>query len=233
MERVRRDAAAAALPDDSRPLRDGGTGATAYAEAVAVYLAFAISKLADRGSSICTWFTERDSTRNTFARQSIPMTWDFSELNMLLDGTGSFVGAVEWTAESTDCLVSTGGCSRGSGHLADAVTQVLSTDRVISTDPPYYDNIGYADLSDFFYVWLRRSLRPVIPELFSTMAVPKADELVATALPSWDQSQSRRVLHERYGRSDEPIGAAGTSRVSYHHLLRVQAIGNPHRRRYS
>ena len=108
------------------------------------------------------------------------MTWDFSELNMLLDGTGSFMGAVEWTAESTDCLVSTGGCSRGSGHLADAVTQVLSTDRVISTDPPYYDNIGYADLSDFFYVWLRRSLRPVIPELFSTMAVPKAEELVAT-----------------------------------------------------
>ena len=178
--RVRRDAATARLPDDGRPLRDGGSGATAYAEAVAVYLAFAISKLADRGSSICTWFTERDSTRNTFARQSIPMTWDFSELNMLLDGTGSFMGAVEWTAESTDCLVSTGGCSRGSGHLADAVTQVLSTDRVISTDPPYYDNIGYADLSDFFYVWLRRSLRPVIPELFSTMAVPKAEELVAT-----------------------------------------------------
>ena len=180
IERVRRDAAADALPDDGRPLRDGGTGATAYAEAVAVYLAFAISKLADRGSSICTWFTERDSTRNTFARQSIPMTWDFSELNMLLDGTGSFVGAVGWTAESTDCLVSTGGCSPGVGHLADAVTQVLSTDRVISTDPPYYDNIGYADLSDFFYVWLRRSLRSVVPELFSTMAVPKAEELVAT-----------------------------------------------------
>ena len=180
MERVGRDAAAAGLADDGRPVRDGGTGATAYAEAVAVYLAFAISKLADRGSSICTWFTERDSTRNTFARQSIPMTWDFSELNMLLDGTGSFVGAVEWTAESTDCLVSTGGCSPGVGHLADAVTQVLSTDRVISTDPPYYDNIGYADLSDFFYVWLRRSLRPVVPELFSTMAVPKAEELVAT-----------------------------------------------------
>ena len=71
-------------------------------------------------------------------------------------------------------------CSRGAGHLADAVTQVLSTDRVISTDPPYYDNIGYADLSDFFYVWLRRSLRSVVPELFSTMAVPKAEELVAT-----------------------------------------------------
>ena len=77
-ERVPRDGVAAGLPDDSRPLRDGGTGAKAYAEAVSVYLAFALSKLADRGSTICTWFTERDSTRNTFARQSIPMTWDYS-----------------------------------------------------------------------------------------------------------------------------------------------------------
>ena len=180
-ERIQRDAAAAGLPDDDRPLRDGGTGATAYAEAVAVYLAFAISKLADRGSSICTWYTERDSTRNTFARQSIPMTWDFAELNMLLDGTGSFLGAVEWTSESTDCLVSTGGLIRGASYLADAVTQLLSSDKVISTDPPYFDNIGYADLSDFFYVWLRRSLRSVAPNLFSTMAVPKAEELVASA----------------------------------------------------
>ena len=180
MERVRRDAATAGLPDDGRPLRGGGTGATAYAEAVAVYLAFAISKLADRGSSICTWFTERDSTRNTFARQSIPMTWDFAELNALLGGTGSFLGAIEWTAESTTSLVSKGSCTRGSGHLADAVNQALSGNRVISTDPPYYDNIGYADLSDYFYVWLRRSLRSVAPDLFSTMAVAKKEELVAT-----------------------------------------------------
>ena len=178
MKRVRDDAVAAGLPDDGRPLREGGTGATAYAEAVAVYLAFAISKLADRGSTICTWFTERDSTRNTFARQSIPMTWDFAELNMLLQGTGSFLGAAEWTAESTECFAS-GGCERGYGHVADAVTQVLSLDKVVSTDPPYFDNIGYADLSDFFYVWLRRSLRLVIPALFSTISTPKAGELVA------------------------------------------------------
>ena len=153
MERARCDAAAVGLTDAGAPLCDGGTGARAYAEAVAVYLAFAISKLADRGSSICTWFTERDSTRNTFSRQSIPMTWDYAELNTLLDGTGSFLGAVEWTAESTDCLAWTGRGSRGSGLFADAATQVLSTDRIISTDPPYYDNIGYADLSDFFYIW--------------------------------------------------------------------------------
>ena len=179
-DRIRQDAVAAGFPDDGHPLRTGGTAATAYADAVGVYLAFAISKLADRGSSICTWFTERDSTRNTFARQSIPMTWDYAELNTLLDGTGSFMGAVEWTAESTECLASVGGCARGWAHFADAGQQVLSVDRIISTDPPYYDNIGYADLSDFFYVWLRRSLRSTFPDLFSTMAVPKAEELVAT-----------------------------------------------------
>ena len=179
-DRIRQDAVAAGFPNDGYPLHTGGTAATAYADAVGVYLAFAISKLADRGSSICTWFTERDSTRNTFARQSIPMTWDYAELNTLLDGTGSFMGAVEWTAESTECLASVGGCARGWAHFADAGKQVLSVDKVISTDPPYYDNIGYADLSDFFFVWLRRSLRSTFPDLFSTMAVPKAEELVAT-----------------------------------------------------
>ena len=178
--RVERDAIVAGLPDDNTPLRDGGTGAKAYAEAVGVYLAFALSKLADRGSTICTWFTERDSTRNTFARQSIPMTWDYAELNTLLAGTGSFLGAVEWTAESIDGVAAGHGSSVGTGTHADAGNQVLSSDRVVSTDPPYYDNIGYADLSDFFYVWLRRSLRPVFPELFATLAVPKAEELVAT-----------------------------------------------------
>ena len=128
MARVRHDAVTAELPDDDRPLRAGGTGATAYAEAVAVYLAFALSKLADRGSTICTWFTERDSTRNTFARQSIPMTWDYAELNTLLTGTGSFLGAVEWTAESIDGVAAGYGSSVGAGTQADAGNQVLSAD---------------------------------------------------------------------------------------------------------
>ena len=178
-ERVQRDAAVAGLPDDGRPLRDGGTGATAYAEAIAMYLAFALSKLTDRGSTICTWYTDRDSTRHTFSRQSIPMTWDYAELNTLLTGTGSFRGAVEWTAESIDGVAAGYGSSVGVGTQADARKQTLSSNRVVSTDPPYYDNIPYADLSDFFYVWLRRSLTPVFPDLFATLAVPKADELVA------------------------------------------------------
>ena len=179
-ERIRADAVAAGMRDDGVPLRDGGTGETAYAEAVGVYLAFAISKLADRGSTICTWFTERDSTRNTFARQSIPMTWDYAELNTLLSSTGSFLGAVAWTAESIAGIVTMYGSAFGSASQANATNQRVSTNSVVSTDPPYYDNIGYADLSDFFYVWLRRSLRSVFPDPFATLAVPKTDELVAT-----------------------------------------------------
>ena len=178
-ERARLDAIAAGLPNDGLGLDQGGTGATAYGEAVGVYLAFAVSKLADRGSSICTWFTERDSTRNTFARQSIPMTWDFAELNTLLAGTGSFEGATSWTAESLEGCSATGSVV-GSARQENARDQKNSVGLFISTDPPYYDNIGYADLSDFFYVWLRRSLKPVFPGLFATMAVPKAEELVAT-----------------------------------------------------
>ncbi len=180
MERICRDAVQAGMPDDARPLRDCGFGAMAYAETVGMYLAFAISKLADRGSSLCTWFTERDSTRNTFARQSISMAWDFAELNTLLTGTGSFVGAATWTGESLEGVAAGYGSSIGIAQQLDAARQSVTTDKVVSTDPPYYDNIGYADLSDFFYVWLRRSLRSVFPDLFATVAVPKTEELVAT-----------------------------------------------------
>lgn len=141
------------MPDDDVRLHAGGTGGTAYADAISTYLGFAHSKLADRGSSICTWFTERDSTRPTFARQAVPMTWDFAELNTLLKGTGSFLGAVQWTAESLDAL----GNNVGPGSISNINARKNSfpvRPNVISTDPPYYDNIGYADLSDFFYVWL-------------------------------------------------------------------------------
>ena len=178
--RVKRDALESKQPDDGKMLVADGAGATAYADAVGVYLAFAISKLADRGSTICTWFTERDSTRNTFARQTLPMTWDYAELNTLLGGTGSFLGAVDWTAESIEGVAAGYGSKFGASSQADAAHQSLSKDKVISTDPPYYDNIGYADLSDFFYVWLRRSLKDIFPDLFSTVAVPKAEELVAS-----------------------------------------------------
>ncbi|MGO4343167.1 DUF1156 domain-containing protein [Pedococcus sp. 2YAF34] len=158
----------------ARVLSDGGSAQ--YADAVATYLAMALSKLADRGSTIVTWFLGRESTRNTFARQAVPMTWDFVEPNQFADGTGSWHGAVNWTAEALDGVPITGPV--GIAESADAASRSYAG-VLISTDPPYYDNIGYSDLSDFFYVWLRRSLRSIHPELLSTMLVPKAEELVA------------------------------------------------------
>ena len=176
--------------DDDLRLPDGGRSGSAYADAVSIYLAFALSKLSDRGSTICTWFTQRDSTRSTFARQGIAMSWDYAELNVLLDGTGSFRGAVDWTAESVGALSMSSDTVAGIAEQAEATRQKISTNAVVSTDPPYYDNISYADLSDFFFVWLRRSLRSVFPDLFATIAVPKAEELVATPYRHGDRSKA-------------------------------------------
>jgi putative DNA methylase len=149
-----------------------------YAKAIITYLALSIDRLADRNSTICSWDVSRDSTRNTFARQAIPMTWDFAEANPFSDSTGNFFGAVDWVAEVVE-----NSSHAISGHAmqrdaASSINDIPSP--IISTDPPYYDNVSYADLSDFFYVWLRRSLNSVYPELFGTMLVPKAQELIAT-----------------------------------------------------
>ena len=178
-DRVQRDAVAAGMLDGGVPLRDGGTGAMAYAEAVGVYLAFAISKLADRGSTICSWDSspKMEALRNTFGRQAIPMVWDFAEGNPFSESSGNWLNNIDWGAKASDKLPSTG---RGLSCQMDAMNQEMTLNKVVSTDPPYYDNIGYADLSDFFYVWLRRSLRPTFPDLFATLTVPKIEELVAT-----------------------------------------------------
>lgn len=179
-ERVRRDALEAGLKDDGTALVDGGSGAVAYGDAIATYLAFALSKSVDGSSTICRWMVQRDSLFSTFGRQALPMTWDFAEVNLLADCTRSFSESVAWTAESVEGLAVGGTPPLGVAIQADAARQDLSEDRVVSTDPPYFDNISYADLSDFFYVWLRRTLKPVYPDLFSTVAVPKSDELVAS-----------------------------------------------------
>ena len=180
-DRVQRDALAAGLSAVSKPLRDGGTGATAYAEAVGVYMTFALSKQADLGNSLCRWEPIAQCPRQLFGRQAIPMIWDYAEGNPLGGSSGSWTvfvdGIVKAFSKAFEFVQSS---AVGTSQQADAGTQTISRDKLVSTDPPYYDNIGYADLSDFFYVWLRRSLRTVFPDLFSTLAVPKAEELVAT-----------------------------------------------------
>jgi putative DNA methylase len=184
-EKIKADALQAGMADPSTGsgqagigLDDGGNGATAYADAVAVYLGLNIGRLANRSATLNFWDTKGENVQQVFARQALPMTWDFVEGNPLSSSSGNFLGQLDYlTRVISDCVP----CEPlGAVFQQDAQTQSISINKVISTDPPYYDNIGYADLSDFFYVWLRRALKPIYPTLFATMAVPKAEELVAT-----------------------------------------------------
>jgi len=176
-EKIRKDAIVAGIPDDDMSLVGGGAGALAYAEAVGVYLGMAISKLADAQSSLCRWKTTMDQSIATFGRQALPMVWDYSEANAFGDMAGDPLVSLKNMMRVVDQLPAS---PAAFVTQADAQSQSLSDGAVVSTDPPYYDNIGYAELSDFFYIWLRRSLKPVFPDLFATLAVPKAEELVAT-----------------------------------------------------
>ena len=178
MERVGVDGAAAALPDDDRPLREEGAGASAYAEAVGVYLACAVSRMVNYSATLCVWSShpKDELAKQVFLRQGLPMTWDFAETNPFSSAGGAFAVNIKYLRNAVSQLP---GCGKGASVQVDAIRDRVQ-DHVVSTDPPYYDNIGYADLSDFFYVWLRRSLKRLFPEIFVTLAVPKTEELVAS-----------------------------------------------------
>ena len=164
---------------DDTPLAAGGNGAQAYADAVAVYLAFTVDRCTDFNNSVTGWRPGNEKIMNLFSRQAIPMVWDYGEANIMANVVGGYETNLEYQVK---CLLKADSKIKASGFSsqADAQTQSISQDKIISTDPPYYDNIGYADLSDFFYVWLRRNLRPLYPQLFAAMTVPKEEELVAT-----------------------------------------------------
>ncbi|GAB1398551.1 DUF1156 domain-containing protein [Aminivibrio sp.] len=213
IEQVRRDYKEAGLKDipslgekDDRPLREGGTGATAYAEAVGVYLAFALSKQADLGNSLCRWEPIAQCPRQLFGRQAIPMIWDYAEGNPLGKSSGSWMifldGVVKAFSKTFEYVKN---ANFGRAQQADAMNQRISLDKCISTDPPYYDNIGYADLSDFFYVWLRRSLHSVYPDLFATMSTPKAEELVATPYRHGNREKAEAFFLEGMTRAMEGL----------------------------
>ena len=177
-EMVLADARSARLPDDPTPLAQGGTGPTAYADAVATYLAFAVDKASDRNTTLCAWESKMDRMRNTFGRQAIPMVWDYTETNPLSGAGGDIAGTAFAVFEVLSKLDTQG--ASGISQIDAAKNSFPIRPIAISTDPPYYDNIGYADLSDFFYVWLRRSLTGVWPDLFRRLTTPKDRELVAT-----------------------------------------------------
>lgn len=208
------DAIAAGLADDGVGLADGGTSARAYGEAIGAYLAFVVDKLADRGSTVCSWDVTREGLRNTFGRQAIPMTWDFAEGNTFSNSSGCFDNSLDWIIKCLHELPQT--TLKGDARQFDAQSDNGRRGLAISTDPPYYDNIGYADLSDFFYVWLRQSLRHTYPKLFSTMLVPKHEELVATPYREGRGKEGARDFFEegmfstfkqvnKYAREDVPV----------------------------
>jgi putative DNA methylase len=159
-----------------RVLADGGD--SLYADAVATYLALVVSKMTDYNSSLVLWSKGRDQAQHVFSRHTLPLTWDFTEVNPFAEAAGDPAVTANGIAKMLERLPASG---RASIEQLDATTTVRpSHNALVCTDPPYYDNISYADLSDYFYVWLRGALRSVHPDLFSTLLTPKTEELVAT-----------------------------------------------------
>ncbi len=174
---VLNDSMTAGLQSDGKSLEQGGNAAEAYADAVALYLAIGVDRLADRCASVCGWDASRNTIRNTFARQAIPMVWEYAEVNPFSASSGNWSSCMEWIFKVLEELN-----PHSVGRVFQENAAVRSSDLphyVVSTDPPYYDNIPYSNLSDYFYIWLRRSLGSVMPDLLKTLAVPKFEELVA------------------------------------------------------
>lgn len=207
------DAVAAGVVNDHIALSAGGSGARAYGEAVGVYLAFVIDKMTDYNSSICSWHNSGEKMRNTFGRQAIPMVWDYAEANPFCSSSGSYDNMLDWVVRCIEQLP-----AQGNAEVSqfDAQSDCGLRNIMVSSDPPYYDNIGYADLSDFFYVWMRQSLKDTCPKLFRTMLVPKAEELVATPYRFEGSTEKARdffedgMLHTcqqiyQYAREDIPV----------------------------
>lgn len=181
------------LVAEARAQVEADGGSAEYAQALSVYLAFVVDKMTDYHSSICSWHSSRDLIRNTFGRQAIPMVWDYAEANPFCTSSGSYDNMLGWVVKSIDTLPAS---SSGVAVQLDAQSDDGLCDIMISTDPPYYDNIAYADLSDFFYVWMRQSLKDIYPDLFRTMLVPKAEELVATPYRFGGSTEKAKMFFE-------------------------------------
>ena len=212
-KRAEADAVIAGMANDHIPLREGGDGAKAYGEAVGVYLAFVIDKMTDYHSSICSWHNSGEKIRNTFGRQAIPMVWDYAEANPFCLSSGSYNNMLDWVIK---CLIEFPTSSCAKANQTDAQNDCGLRNIMVSTDPPYYDNIGYADLSDFFYVWMRQTIKDTYPELFGTLLVPKVDELIATPYRHDGSMEKAKLFFEdgmlsackqmyQYAREDIPV----------------------------
>lgn len=167
-----------------------------YAAAVCLYLSLCIGRIADYSSTLCSWHVSAEKMRNTFGRQALPMVWDFAEVNPFSSSTGNFGGQLSWITKVLDNLTVN---STGQVTQADAATRDYNG-YVISTDPPYYDNIGYADLSDYFYVWIRQAYQAINPELVATMLSPKAEELVANQFRLGGKKEAEQFFEQGFNK---------------------------------
>ncbi len=192
-DRIERDAVAAGMPEHLGSLESGASGARAYATAVTTYLALALDRLADYCSNLCTWHASGEKITHVFTRQTLSMTWDFVEVNPLSDSSGNFSGALDWVRK---CVAAASAGASARAWIADATASPDPAPKLIATDPPYYDNVPYADLSDFFYVWLRSSIGHLYPESMATLLVPKREELVADPARFGSDSQKARTFFE-------------------------------------
>lgn len=198
-ELILQDALKSGRSSDPTSLSNGGDGATAYADAVSTYLAFLVSRASDYGSSISTWLTDDNAIRSTFGRQAIPMTWDYCEGSFFGDSSASWATIIKTTTAVIEHQQATSFGSISAVNAPDNNYPVPAC--LINTDPPYYDNIGYADLSDFFFIWLRRSLNSIWPELFRRLATPKAPELVATPYRHGGKEAAEAFFMEGMGKA--------------------------------
>ncbi|MHC2068141.1 DUF1156 domain-containing protein [Bremerella sp. T1] len=198
------EALAAGYPEDQTPLCRGGSGALAYSEALATYLTFALDKTATYNCALVPWNAKESRPNNLFTRQAIPILWDVVELNPLEDIGGTFIASVNIVAGSLAGVAPAGRVGIIEQHSATD-PPILGCKPFVSTDPPYYDNIGYADLSDFFYVWLRRTLRDCFPELLATINTPKSDELVATAFRHGGKNKAEKFFLKGMAKAMENI----------------------------
>ena len=212
-KQAEQDAITAGWPNDHIGLDANGTGAKAYGEAVGVYLAFGVSRMSDIDNSICGWEVTKTQVRHLFTRHAIPMLWDFGENNVFNNAAGDYIVSLGNISKVIDRL---SGTANATASQHDAQVDCGLRGIMISTDPPYYDNVGYSDLSDFFYIWMRRSLQSIYPELFQTMLVPKAEELVATPYRHDGSSDKAKAFFEegmlstcrqiyQYAREDIPV----------------------------
>lgn len=219
------DGSSAAWLRDIDHLGDGGVGAQAYADAVAIYLGLCVSRQANRSSNLNFWDPGGANVQQVFARQALPMVWDFCEANPFSNSSGNFNGQAAYLANvvaTTPSNVSQAAVIQQNA----AGNSPLVNRAVIASDPPYYDNVPYADISDFFYVWQRRTLSRILPELYRRVLTPKEEELVAFAYRHPNKKAAEIYFMDGMGRALQNIhrSSAGGFPVTLYYAFKQSEI---------